>query len=78
MLKKTERLSLVEQVVIQIEQLIESGHWKIGEQLPAEMHLMKEFDVSRIKFGWNSNSEPQILNSDQSHVKRTYFHKPSI
>ncbi|REB11621.1 FadR family transcriptional regulator [Sporosarcina sp. BI001-red] len=47
MLKKTERLSLVEQVVIQIEHLIESGHWQIGDHLPAEMQLMKEFDVSR-------------------------------
>ncbi len=47
MLKKTERLSLVEQVVIQIEHLIESGHWQIGDHLPAEMQLMQEFDVSR-------------------------------
>lgn len=47
MLEKTERLSLVEQVVTQIEQLIESGHWRIGDRLPAEMQLMKEFDVSR-------------------------------
>ncbi|MDW0109786.1 FadR/GntR family transcriptional regulator [Sporosarcina aquimarina] len=47
MLEKTERLSLVEQVVTQIEQLIESGHWQIGDRLPAEMQLMKEFDVSR-------------------------------
>ncbi|MGG0644623.1 FadR/GntR family transcriptional regulator [Sporosarcina gallistercoris] len=47
MLKKTERLSLVEQVVIQMEQLIENGHWKIGDRLPAETQLMKEFGVSR-------------------------------
>lgn len=47
MLEKTQRLSLVEQVVIQIEHLIESGQWQVGDQLPAEMHLMKEFDVSR-------------------------------
>ncbi|WOV83085.1 FadR/GntR family transcriptional regulator [Sporosarcina jeotgali] len=47
MLKKTERLSLVEQVVIQIEHLIESGHWQIGDHLPAEMQLMQEFGVSR-------------------------------
>ncbi|MBD7908035.1 FadR/GntR family transcriptional regulator [Sporosarcina gallistercoris] len=44
---KIERLSLVEQVVTQMEQLIESGHWKIGDRLPAEMQLMKEFGVSR-------------------------------
>ena len=47
MLRKTERLSLVEQVVIQIEHLIEGGQWTIGDQLPAEMQLMTEFDVSR-------------------------------
>lgn len=47
MLKKIERLSLVEQVVKQMEQLIESGHWGIGDRLPAETQLMKEFGVSR-------------------------------
>lgn len=47
MLKKTERMSLVEQVVSQIEQLIETGHWQVGDRLPAEMELIKEFDVSR-------------------------------
>lgn len=45
--KKTERLSLVEQVVTQMEELIESGYWQVGDRLPAEMQLMKEFDVSR-------------------------------
>lgn len=47
MLKKTNRVSLVDQVVSQIEHLIESGKWPIGEKLPPEMELMEEFGVSR-------------------------------
>lgn len=47
MLKKTTRVSLVEQVVHQIEQLIESGKWSVGDRIPPEMELMKKFDVSR-------------------------------
>jgi DNA-binding FadR family transcriptional regulator len=46
-ISKTNRLSLVEQVVFQIETLIESGEWKIGHQIPPEMELIKQFDVSR-------------------------------
>jgi len=47
MLKKATRMSLVEQVANQIEHLIESGHWLVGDRLPPEMELMKEFGVSR-------------------------------
>ena len=47
MLKKTNRLSLVDQVISQMEQLIENGHWPVGHRLPPEMVLMEEFDVSR-------------------------------
>lgn len=47
MLKRTNRISLVDQVVAQIEHLIESGEWPVGEKLPPEMELMEEFDVSR-------------------------------
>ncbi|WP_238456140.1 FadR/GntR family transcriptional regulator [Lederbergia galactosidilytica] len=47
MFKKTSRVSLVEQVVMQIESLIEKGHWEIGDKLPPELELMEEFDVSR-------------------------------
>ncbi|WP_240376983.1 FadR/GntR family transcriptional regulator [Bacillus piscicola] len=47
MIKKTNRLSLVEQVASQIEQLIEAGHWAVGERIPPEMELMERFDVSR-------------------------------
>ncbi|MBT2668990.1 FadR family transcriptional regulator [Bacillus sp. ISL-4] len=46
-ISKTNRLSLVEQVVSQIESLIESGEWKIGTQIPPEMDLIQQFDVSR-------------------------------
>lgn len=47
MIHKTNRMSLVEQVASQIEQLIESGHWPVGEKIPPEMELMEKFDVSR-------------------------------
>ncbi|MBO0995411.1 FadR/GntR family transcriptional regulator [Bacillus sp. SD088] len=47
MLRKASRLSLVEQVVMQIESLIEKGHWTVGDKLPPEMELMEEFAVSR-------------------------------
>lgn len=46
-IKKTSRISLVEQVVLQIEKLIETGHWAIGDKIPPEMELMDQFDVSR-------------------------------
>lgn len=47
MIRKTNRMSLVEQVAWQIEELIERGHWSIGERIPPEMELMDRFDVSR-------------------------------
>lgn len=47
MLQKTNRISLVDQVAAQMENLIESGHWPIGKKLPPEMELIEEFDVSR-------------------------------
>ncbi|HEY4600299.1 MAG TPA: FadR/GntR family transcriptional regulator [Cerasibacillus sp.] len=47
MLKKTKRLTLVEQVASQIEHLIESGHWEVGMKIPSEAKLMETFDVSR-------------------------------
>lgn len=31
----------------QIENMIESGLWKVGEKIPAEPELMNKFDVSR-------------------------------
>ncbi|MBR7554421.1 FadR/GntR family transcriptional regulator [Allobacillus sp. GCM10007491] len=47
MIQKINRLSLVEQVAAQMEQLIEQGQWKIEEKLPPEMELMEKFGVSR-------------------------------
>lgn len=47
MLKKANRISLVEQVALQIEELIGNGHWTVGDKLPPEMELMEEFAVSR-------------------------------
>ncbi|MBE1557111.1 FadR/GntR family transcriptional regulator [Sporosarcina limicola] len=44
---KTNRTSLVEQVATQMENLIETGHWSIGDKIPPEMELMVQFDVSR-------------------------------
>ncbi|TXL65029.1 FadR family transcriptional regulator [Cerasibacillus terrae] len=47
MIKKPNRLTLVEQVALQMEELIERGHWKIGVKIPSEKELMQTFDVSR-------------------------------
>ncbi len=47
MLQKTNRLTLVEQVALQIEGLIESGQWAVGMRIPAEPELMAELNVSR-------------------------------
>lgn len=46
-IEKPKRLSLVEQVTKQMEELIQRGYWKVGERLPAEKDLMNQFDVSR-------------------------------
>lgn len=47
MLKKAKRVSLVEQVVQQMEELIEENNWLVGERIPPEMELMDKFGVSR-------------------------------
>lgn len=47
MLKKTTRLTLVEQVALQMEGMIESGKWEVGRRIPAEPELMAELHVSR-------------------------------
>ncbi|MFB5762552.1 FadR/GntR family transcriptional regulator [Paenibacillus medicaginis] len=47
MLQKTKRLTLVEQVALQMESLIESGKWAVGMRIPAEPELMAELNVSR-------------------------------
>ncbi|MFY4776641.1 FadR/GntR family transcriptional regulator [Metabacillus sp. RGM 3146] len=45
--KKTSRLSLVEQVTGQINELIKSGQWAVGYRLPPEPLLSEELGVSR-------------------------------
>ncbi|RED85179.1 FadR/GntR family transcriptional regulator [Cohnella phaseoli] len=47
MLQKTSRLTLVEQVALQMERQIESGKWAVGMRIPAEPELMVELNVSR-------------------------------
>lgn len=47
MLQKTKRLTLVEQVALQMEGLIESGKWAVGMRIPAEPELIEELNVSR-------------------------------
>ncbi|OAB44827.1 FadR/GntR family transcriptional regulator [Paenibacillus glacialis] len=47
MLTKTTRLNLVDQVIVQIESLIESGVWLVGTKIPAEPTLVVELNVSR-------------------------------
>ncbi|CAG7653175.1 FadR/GntR family transcriptional regulator [Paenibacillus allorhizosphaerae] len=47
MLKKTTRHSLVDQVIIQIEALIERGQWPVGSKIPPEPELVAELNVSR-------------------------------
>jgi len=46
-IKKASRLTLVGQVTAQIEYMIESGQWRVGEKIPPEPELMVKFDVSR-------------------------------
>lgn len=47
MLQKTNRTTLVEQVALQIQALIESGKWPVGSRIPAEPELVAELGVSR-------------------------------
>lgn len=46
-IKRPERLSLVQQVTIEIERLIKEGHWTVGERIPSETILATKFGVSR-------------------------------
>src|SRR5690625_7369170 len=47
MIQKINRMTLVEQVVEQIEQLIEQGKWKVGDKLPPEMERSEERRVGK-------------------------------
>ncbi|OZI10184.1 GntR family transcriptional regulator [Bacillaceae bacterium SAS-127] len=46
-ISKTKRVSLVDQVISQMEALIESGEWPVGDRIAPELELMEQFDVSR-------------------------------
>ncbi|CAM4121313.1 FadR family transcriptional regulator [Paenibacillus alkaliterrae] len=47
MIQKLEKKSLVDQVYLQIEKMIQSGKWKIGERIPSETELIEKFGISR-------------------------------
>lgn len=47
MIQKINRMSLVEQVAAQIEELIQSERWIVGKKIPPETELMEQFAVSR-------------------------------
>src|SRR5699024_4588183 len=47
MIQKINRMSLVEQVAAQIEELIQSERWNIEKKIPPETDLMEQFAVSR-------------------------------
>src|SRR5699024_5222749 len=41
------RLSLVEHAAKEMEQLIQEGHWQVGDKIRPEKELMEQFEVSR-------------------------------
>lgn len=41
------KVSVIEQVIKQLEELITSGEYEVGDKLPAEMELCRELGVSR-------------------------------
>ncbi|WP_042160993.1 FadR/GntR family transcriptional regulator [Paenibacillus gorillae] len=47
MLKQTNRMTLVEQAAEQMERLIESGTWPVGQKIAAEQELMEQLQISR-------------------------------
>src|SRR5699024_920849 len=47
MIQKINRMSLMEQVAAQIEELLQSERWTIGKKIPPETDLMELFAVSR-------------------------------
>jgi DNA-binding FadR family transcriptional regulator len=47
MLKKLSRTSLADQAYMEIEAMIESGKWQLGERIPSETELMEQLGVSR-------------------------------
>ncbi|NME97417.1 FadR family transcriptional regulator [Aneurinibacillus aneurinilyticus] len=46
-LRQATRLTLVDQVVAQMDELIQSGEWPVGKRIPAEPELVNQLGVSR-------------------------------
>jgi DNA-binding FadR family transcriptional regulator len=46
-IKRPVRLSLSAQVLAEIEKLIITGQWQVGEKIPGELELMHHFGISR-------------------------------
>lgn len=46
-LQKTTRSSLAKQIIEQLELLIVSGEWRVGERIPPEPELVEQLGVSR-------------------------------
>jgi len=45
---KTKNITLADQIIVQIKEMIERGAFKIGDKLPSERELSKRFGVSRL------------------------------
>ncbi|NGP45282.1 FadR family transcriptional regulator [Bacillaceae bacterium SIJ1] len=45
--QRTNRVSLVEQAALQMEQRIEKGDWQVGDKIPSEPELAEALGVSR-------------------------------
>jgi DNA-binding FadR family transcriptional regulator len=46
-LQKATRVTLTEQIAAQLDQLIQSGEWAVGQRIPAEPELVEQLGVSR-------------------------------
>ncbi len=46
-LQKATRVTLTEQIAAQLDQLIQSGAWPVGQRIPAEPELVEQLGVSR-------------------------------
>ena len=47
LIQKIQRITLTDQIVNQLQGLIESKHFSVGEKLPSESELCKQFGASR-------------------------------
>lgn len=46
-LQKATRVTLTEQIAAQLDQMIQSGEWAVGQRIPAEPELVEQLGVSR-------------------------------